>query len=296
MTILSQFSRLSQFSQCLPRLLAVCGLSLCGLLGSALAGQAAEDGSDSFKVGIAPHTSARVIIEQYQPVRQALEKALGVPVEILTAPDFTEFARRAVHQDYDIAITTGHQARLLEADAGYKPLVTYLAEFKSVTVVPLSSAAKQPHDLDNTTVIGLSPSSLVTIWGQHWLAENKIANFQIRYVSAADSVAQLLLAGDASAGFMSLANFQGLSPETRAQLRFLAESPSMAGRVYMLNGSQAAKHDKIVKALQDFAQTDAGKQYFDSTKLSGYRLIRPGELEAMEPYANEVRQVLKNGK
>ena len=69
--------------------------------------------ADSFKVGVAPHTSARFILEQYQPLRTYLSKALGVEVEIVTAPDFTEFARQAVGQKYDIAITTGHQARML---------------------------------------------------------------------------------------------------------------------------------------------------------------------------------------
>ena len=45
--------------------------------------------------------------------RDSRNEHTTVPVEIVTAPDFTEFARRAMAQDYDIAITTGHQARLL---------------------------------------------------------------------------------------------------------------------------------------------------------------------------------------
>lgn len=253
----------------------------------------AATAAEPFKVGVAPHTSARMIIEQYQPVRRALEAALGRPVEIQTAPDFTEFARRAVAQEYDLAITTGHQARLFEADAGYLPEVTYLADFKSVVVVTKESPATAPHDLDNTKVIGLSPSSLVTIWGEHWLRRNQIANIAVRYVSAADSVAQLLLAGEASAGFMSLANFEGLAPETQAKLRFLAESEAMAGRVYMLNGRHAALRDKIYKALMAFAESPEGKTYFATYKLDGYRPLRANELQSMEPYANEVRQILK---
>ena len=74
-----------------------------------------------FRLGVAPHTSARMILEMYQPLRLLLENALGMPVEVVTAPDFTEFARRMLHQDYDIAITTGHQALLGQSDAGYSP-------------------------------------------------------------------------------------------------------------------------------------------------------------------------------
>ena len=56
------------------------------------AGMAAA--SDSLTIGVAPHTSARVILEMYQPLRIYLEKVLGRTVEIVTAPDFDTFARR----------------------------------------------------------------------------------------------------------------------------------------------------------------------------------------------------------
>lgn len=279
-------------------LAALCSAILCGLAATmpspALAEKQAEE--RAFRIGIAPHTSARVIIEQYQPVRRAVEAALDQPVEIMTAPDFTAFARRAVDQEYDIAVTTGHQAELLRKDAGYLPLLTYKADFRAVVV----TAAKGPHltaeSLAGTTVLGLSPSSLVTIWGQHWLADQKLPNVQLRYVSAADSVAQLILAGDAAAGFMSLANRAKLAPEVQAQLSTIAESRPMAGRVYMLNGRQAALAEPLRKALLAFGETAEGRTYFDANRLGGYRAVTDEELEAMEPLADEVRSVLKAGK
>ncbi|MEN9481562.1 MAG: hypothetical protein RLZZ298_2957 [Pseudomonadota bacterium] len=107
-----------------------------------------------FHVGVAPHTSARVILEMYQPLRLALEKSLGQPVIIETAPDFTEFGRRALRQEYDIAITTGHQARIYEVDGGYQPLMTYKAEFKAVALVAQNSRFRTPADLKGTTALG----------------------------------------------------------------------------------------------------------------------------------------------
>ncbi|PWC34102.1 phosphate/phosphite/phosphonate ABC transporter substrate-binding protein [Azospirillum sp. TSO35-2] len=260
----------------------------------ATASPARADGP-AFRIGIAPHTSARVIVEQYQPVRRAVEAALGQPVEIVTAPDFTAFARRAVDQDYDIAVTTGHQAELLRKDAGYSPLLTYTADFRAVLVAAARGPYRTAASLGGTTVLGLSPSSLVTLWGQHWLVDQAVPNVQLRYVSAADSVAQLVLAGDASAGFMSLANRAKLAPEVQEQLTTIAESRPMAGRVYMLNGRQAARLDTLRKALLAFGATAEGKAYFDTNALGGYRLIEDGELEAMEPLADEVRRVLKVG-
>jgi len=245
------------------------------------------------RIAVAPHTSARVIVEMYQPLRAHLEHALGQRVEVITAPDFTAFARRAMAQDYDLAITTGHQARLLQTDAGYRPLLTYKADFRALAVV----AGKSPHhsarDLAGSTVIGLSPASLVTIWGQHWLHRNAVPDATMRYVSASDSVGHLVLKGEGSAGFMSLANFQGLPPALREQLRVLDESTSMSGRVYVLNARHAARQEAVSAALWAFAGTPEGRAYFDRYKLGGYRALEPRELFAMEPYANEVRLALK---
>ncbi len=261
------------------------GLALCMSSLTALA-------QTVLHLGIAPHTSARVILEMYQPLRVHLEKALGVPVEVVTAPDFTEFAKRMLHQDYDIAVTTGHQARLAQTDGEYSPLVTYSADFRAVALVAGSSKFKTAKDLISKPVLGLSPTSLVTLWGQHWMKKNGNPD-ALRYVSASDSVARLILSGEAVAGFTSLANYQSLNRELQAQVRFLAISEPMAGRVYMLNKRQAARKDPIEAALAGFAGSTEGRAYFDKYMLEGYRKLKSKELEAMEPYAREVRASLQ---
>lgn len=247
--------------------------------------------TSTFKLGVAPHTSARVILEMYQPLRVQLEKALGTPVEVVTAPDFTEFARRMLHQDYDIAITTGHQARLAQTDADYVPLLTYQADFRAVALVAGNSSYKSAKDLRGKTVLGLSPTSLVTLWGQRWLKQNGNTD-TLRYVSASDSVARLVLAGEAAAGFTSLANYQSLSRDLQVQMRFLVISDPLAGRVYMLNKRHAARKEKIEAALWAFSESPEGKAYFEKYKLEGYRKLKVKELDAMEPYAREVHLTL----
>ena len=249
--------------------------------------------ADNFVVGVAPHTSARVILEMYQPLRQFLEQNLGRPVDIVTAPDFNEFARRALAQQYDLAITTGQQARLLQTDANYLPLLTYKADFKAVVLVAANGQIKKPSDLKGKNVLGLSPTSQVTLWGQHWLKENRVESLPVTFVSASDSVAQLVVAGDAAAGFTSLANYQKLTPEMRPQLRVLAESPNMPGRVYMLNARQKGLQKKIDTILWKFAATPEAKKYFSDNKLEGYRKLKAKELNTMDNYAAEVRNILK---
>ena len=272
-------------------------LACAGLIGplAALAAPASAPApaASPLRIGVAPHSSARVILEMYQPLRLSLEQQLQRPVEIVTAPDFTEFARRAVAQQYDIAITTGHQARLFQSDAGYLPLLTYKADFKAVAVVAADSRYREPRDLAGSTIIGLSRSSLVTLWGEHWLMRNGVAGATMRYVSASDSVGQLLLRGEGAASFMSLANYQSLPPAAREQLRVLAESVPITGRTYLLNARHAKQREPLLAALWAFAETPEAKQYFARYKLGGYRALEPRELQTMEPYAAEVRQELQ---
>jgi len=267
---------------------------LAGLIGMVAltlsAGPARAEG-EPLRIGVVPHTSARFVLELYQPLREHLEHELQRPVEVITAPDFTTFVRRALDQEYDLAITTGHQAQLLRVDAGYLPIRTYAAEFRAVVVVPADWPSNEAASLAHRRVIGLSPTSLVTQWGQHWLADQGIVT-EVRYVSAADSVAQLLLAGDAAAGLLSTANFLTLAPEVRSRLRFLARSEPMLGRVYLLNRARTGLRERIEAALDHFAASAEGKHYFETTGLVGYRAIRPGELTALDPYAREVRDVI----
>ncbi|MEI6727867.1 MAG: phosphate ABC transporter substrate-binding protein, partial [Actinomycetes bacterium] len=118
----------------------------------------------------------------------------------------------------------------------------------------------------------------------------------MRYISASDSVSQLLLKHEGGVGFMSLANYQNLAPAVREGLRVMAESLPMAGRVYLLNARHSKKYDFILASLRAFAETAEAKQYFAKHHLGGYRELESRELIAMEPYANEVRLVLTMGK
>lgn len=246
-----------------------------------------------FKIGIAPHTSARVILEMYQPLRVYLTKNLGMPVEILTATNFDEYIRRALQGEFDIAITTGHQARLLQSDASYIPLLTYKADFKAIVIVAKDGQIHSAKDLREKNVLGLSPTSLVTMWGQHWLSDNGSSDIPVKYVSASDSVAQLVASGDAAAGFTSLANFQRLPNDLKTRLAVIAESKPMAGRVYLLNKRQSSIEGKISSLLWSFAETPEARSYFTTNELEGYRMLKPNELEEMDIYAAEVRKSIK---
>jgi phosphonate transport system substrate-binding protein len=267
-----------------------------GLLGLVIAAMPYASAETPFRVGVAPHTSARVIVAQYQPLRAALEQALGVPVVVVTARDFTAFAQNALSNDYDLAITTAHQAALLRDDAGFVPLLTYRADFEALAIVAQSGAMQSPADLQGRPVLGLNPASLVTLWGTNWLRQQQVRAQPMRYITASDSVAELVLSGEAAAGFVSLANLQRLPEPSRLGLRILARSGPIPGRVYLLAPRHLANEVLIRKTLASFAESAPAKAYFEENKLGGYRPIGANELDAMRPYADAVRGQLRDGK
>lgn len=249
---------------------------------------------ETFHLGVAPHSSARIVISQYQPLRSALQGAFEMPVDVSTARDFTAFIQRALIFDYDIAITTAHQAAVLRDDAGFIPLLTYRADFEAVAVTPVDTGINSVRDLNAQPVLGLNPASLVTLWGIDLLEKNQTKPKSLAYITASDSLAELLLRGEAAAGFMSLANYQKLAPELRARLKIIARSGPMPGRVYLLSPKSAAREKAVRAALAAFAGSDAGLRYFSENQLGGYRAIRREELDAMRSHADSVRRQLRD--
>ena len=61
----------------------------------------------------------------------------------------------------------------------------------------------------------------------------------------------------------------------------------------MLNKRWANTYESIEKALWSFAASPEGKDYITQNKLEGYRKLRPRELEAMDPYVAETRQIVR---
>lgn len=247
---------------------------------------------EPFRLAIAPHSSTREIIKQYLPVSQALEKSLGHPVRIVTALNFTQFIQRALAGEYDLVVTTAHQATLLVDQRSYIPLVTYKAPFEAVAVTNLQNHGMDLKAINGHDVIGLNPASLVTLWGEKWLRDNNIHPSKIDYITASDSAARALQQGDAVVAFMSLANFQTLPKALQDQLAIRDGSGQIPGRVYALSPRWADHADTIRQALFGFADTEAGQSYFREYRMQGYRELKPNELDQIKPFADQLKRQL----
>ena len=273
----------------------VCVAFCFGLLLSVGVKAAEPRSGNTFVIGVVPVNSARALFASYQPLRLFLQTRLQRDVRIVTAPNFEEFMRRALQGRYDLAITAGHQARALQTDAGFLPLVAYQADFRVVWV----KAANNPsimrlEDLNGRKVLSLGVSSLAWLWGRQDLAERGVVPANVGFVSASDSVAELILAGGGAAAVLTQVGVDQLNANVRRQLQIFERSPSFVGRVYMLNPRFADEYTSLRQALDAFALTEAAQTYFQRSKLLGYRDVQPADLDAMEPYAQALREQLND--
>ncbi|MEW5839336.1 MAG: PhnD/SsuA/transferrin family substrate-binding protein [Pseudomonadota bacterium] len=244
-------------------------------------------------VGIAPHTSARALFESYQPLRLFLQDELQCEVRIVSAPDFEEFLYRALNGRYDMAITTGHQARLMQMDAGWIPLVTYQADFRIVLLKAKNgSRIANLSDLHGRRFITLGPGSLTALWSQQHLQERSITPSRLGFVSASDSLAELIVSGAADVGALSQAGVNQLPATLRDRLEIIERSPAFLGRTYILHPRLAGQYADLRSALDAFARSSSGQTYFQRSLLAGFRDVSPAELEVMEPYAKALRTLM----
>ena len=56
----------------------------------------------ALEIGVLPNISARVLLTQYEPMRKYLERVLGRPVQISTAPNWKVFQERTLAREYDL--------------------------------------------------------------------------------------------------------------------------------------------------------------------------------------------------
>jgi len=93
------------------------GFFLALLLTAAASGTSVLAEETPLKFGIMPFNSTLALIKTHQPLRQALERHLGRPIEVYTEADYTSFVRESLAGRYDILITGPHFA-VMSIDKG----------------------------------------------------------------------------------------------------------------------------------------------------------------------------------
>lgn len=247
---------------------------------------------ESILIGIAPHSSARMILESHASLSRFLETKLDRPVQIVTAPNFSEFTRRSLQGQYDLLITSPHLALLAQDHAGYAPLLTYTQGLETVLVARTETLPnKQP-----LSVIGLDPVSFVTLTGLHELKTrglSKAEDIQIKYASASDSAALAVIQGKADVAIMSWPNYTKLNDDVKPQVNIAWRSEKKPSRIYLAKAGKGIDLITWRNAIDAFTLSPEGKSHLEDNKLGEFRRTTTDDLESVRPLAEAAYQHLK---
>lgn len=246
--------------------------------------------------GVFPNLSARTVVTLYQPLRVYLERHLGRPVNIYTAPDFKVFVQRSLKREYDFTVAAPHFARLAQQEAGYRPLAVYSRELRAILVVAQDGPVKSVADLKGQAVALPDSLALMSMYAVQLLREGGLQpgkDVTLTDARSHDNAVSAVTHGEAAAAATSAAPLAQMPAELKNNVRILATSDKAPHQMFMASPRlSAADAERLGKLLLDFAATPEGRRFIETNRFGGIRPITEAELKQLDPYAAEVKRML----
>jgi phosphonate transport system substrate-binding protein len=249
------------------------------------------------QVGVVPYISARVLVATYEPMRLYLEQVLGRPVKIYTATGFRQFFINAKNGDYDLIITSGHLARLLQKEYQFTPLLRYSTGGSGLVMTALNSRLKNLQDLRGQVIAlpdQLSLASIVCITYLHEKGLKAGTDFQPLEVPSFASAILSVQKGNAGAAISAPAALAQMPPELRESVQAIMNTGEFISQVLLVHprlGKDETTH--LNKALLKFGnESNEGKQFFSSTGFGSIVPVTAGDMASLDRYIAETKRLL----
>lgn len=265
-------------------------LLLCGLLPSAWA-------EDMLVLGVVPYLSARKLAELYEPMRVQLQRSLGAPVGLESAPDYQSYLERTREGRYDIIATSPYFGRLAQLEHGYVPLARPLTNLEPLLVTRMDGP-KELEALRGKVISTSDKLANLTLSAHRYLAQNGLEpgrDVTIRPAGSHANSVQALLNGESDAAIISVTAMRQLHPVTTARVRIMKRLPQTTPLLYLAHKrlGQARISHLRAQLLQFANQTEEGKQFSKELGHDGLKDIAPADMKALDPYVQDLRVMLK---
>jgi phosphonate transport system substrate-binding protein len=257
---------------------------------------AAAERLKPLEIGVFPNLSARAVVAMYQPLRDFLEKSLGRPVQVYTAPDFRTFVERTRGGEYDVLVTAPHLARLAQIESGYIPLANYASPLRALVVVPGRARFSSLEDLHGRTVSVPDRLAVISMVGVQLLRDHGLSpetGLRLVYAKSHTNAALSVLREEADAAVIGSAPFNQLPEDVRAGLRVLAATEPVPNQFYLASRRLPPELVAAIgRSLEEFAVSPGGRRFMETNRFGGLKGTSEGDLKKMDPYAKEVRRLL----
>jgi phosphonate transport system substrate-binding protein len=256
----------------------------------------AQTDTQTLVIGAVPNLSARVVIAQYQPVRDYFQRTLKQSVEIATSTDFPSFHRETLKGSYSMVFTPANLGRVAQIDGGWSVLACLEPGIPAVLVGMADNPNANPNQLSGKVLATTNPSSLVVQAGIKWLKERKLEvgrDFKLSTVPNDDSLFAILRSGEAPFAIMSKGEFMAKPEPMRQSTRIVSEMEIVSGFWILSNPKMPiAQRQRIKELLLAFPDSAEGKVFFASPGRSGLSAVTDAEMKELDAYLEATRKAL----
>lgn len=250
------------------------------------------------RLGIMPFNSALALIKTHQPLTRHLEKELGRPVAVFTAPDYGTYLKELLDGRFDLAIAGPHFA-VMAREQGAVILFRYRADLQPVFVVRADSSLRSLDQLRGKRIGLSSPLSISSIGGMKWLHDHGLKSGQdyqlVERTTHGAAIAGVAV-GDLDAALTTHTPLKQVPEDVRARIRELPLDIHVPHLMTLANPQLSARDvERIRTALRKLPETPEGREFFKETGYQGYEPVSNADIQALRPYIEVTQQVLKQG-
>jgi phosphonate transport system substrate-binding protein len=247
--------------------------------------------------GLLPYLSTRKLFAYYTPMQKYLEKVLGRPVRMSTAPDFATYIKRAQQGMYDLYHTAPHFAAQAEVEFGYRRVSRLLRELDGSIVVARDGSISNVADLRGRTMITPDALAIISFLGEQWLRDNHLqpgVDVEVKHSPSHNTAIMAVAHGDAEAAVTSAAVFENMPQRISNRLRILTSTKKVPHMMFMAGPNLSEReYQQLQKAMLAFTASKNGKAFFVNTGYGDMGKISDQDMQRLKPFIQELNTQLQ---
>lgn len=241
-----------------------------------------------FVLGVFPYLSRGQLVEFHTPLKVYLETQLRRPVDLVTAPDFVDFATRTRKGEFDLILTAPHLGRLAEMRDGYQRVAMTAHEVQGVFLARKDAPIHAIADLKNRAIVIAQPTSIVYQMAVAQLKKNGLIpgkDITLIDTRTHNNALAAPVRGEADASVTTKVLWNGVDQDIRAQLEVIGATQAVPGHMVMANPRvSAAQLARIQHLLFEFKYTEQGRAYLETTGQKDFIKIDDKLMRQLDPY------------
>ena len=239
-------------------------------------------------LGVFPYVTPVQLAAFQAPLKDYLANSLGLPVTLVTAPDFDSFIERTRQGQYDIIITAPHLGRLAETRDGYKRVAQTSQSVQGFFLARKDSGIRKIEDLKGKTVMIAQKVSIVYQMAEQTLREKGLVpgeSVTIIETRTHNNAMQAPLRGEADASVTGRLLWVLLDDKQKDQMRVIGTTPEAPGFLVMANPRMSTQEiEKIRKLLLDFNKMPGSEAYFTTNGYEKFQPVEDRVMKQLDPY------------